>query len=155
MKLHVVPPSRLERADSQTPTFFSLLVHVDSQSALSHPLYLLLKALRATPTMITKLNLQCLSSCLHALLSFLSFLKGTFIFEGDSSLVSSTWKQNPTIQSTSAITGNAPIDTYRMIYILLPPFQNKCSFRSWVRKLKRNKKAESAHETSRGRGGER
>ena len=59
------------------------------------------------------------------------------------------------IQSTSAITGNAPIDTYRMIYILLIAFQNKRSFRSWARKLRRDKKVESAHETRRDRGEER
>ena len=38
---------------------------------------------------------------------------------------------------------------------ILSPSQNKCSFRSWARKIKRGKKVESTHETRRGRGGER
>ena len=38
---------------------------------------------------------------------------------------------------------------------ILPPSQNKCSFRSWAQKLRKSKIVESAYETRRGRGGER
>ena len=38
---------------------------------------------------------------------------------------------------------------------ILPPSQNKCSFRSWAQELRRGKKVGSAHEARRNRGGER